>query len=112
MELTANESEYSIDYKEFSSNFHIIRARFDEDGVDAATRAMDAINNKKLSAEERENHKSMWIQKHMVIKYSKSIDGDQWFASFDALRKKIAGLTVAEATKEARKQTTLDQHTK
>jgi hypothetical protein len=110
MELKVKIEEYSIEYRCFATEYHKINARINQDGEDAAVRAMESIAKKKISPEEKENEKSMWIQKNMHIQYKHPIDNDIWSASFEALRKLVTGMTTEEAIKEAKKQTTLDQH--
>lgn len=108
--LKAKMNEYSVEYRSFSTDYHRINARINQDGEDAAVRSMETINKKKISPEEKENEKTMWIQKQMKIQSKNPIDDNIWNDSFEALRKLITGMTTEEATKQAKKQTTLEQH--
>ena len=103
--MDSEDKEYSVNYKSYYTDLHGINARIDEDGFDTAERAIDLIEKKKkINETSKENEKSMWIQKKMNSTHNDPINGEQWYASFNALRIAITGKTHEQAMDEATKK--------
>jgi len=113
MELNVESTTEDLKYLVYRTDFHEIKMKISlVDGETAITKYLEALKKKKVSPEEKENMKSLWIQKKMKLITSTPVDSDFYEASFNALRKKLFEMDHKEAIKEAKKQTTLEQHPK